>query len=185
MQLIRPKSEDDLDVILRSSKALASAGKFDEALAVCNWLIDDPETEVAGLRQRAALKQLSSDFDGSIQDLHRVVALFPHEPADFYTLGIQLLRIGATSDAIVALTNAIRADNEAASDYYTEGALFFRAVAHLKMCDYKEAISDISIVRSGFKTYVPNDGMRTREQVLDEAEEALSKKKKFQFRPSS
>lgn len=184
MQINRPKSEDDLDRVLRSSTSLASAGKFAEALAICAWLIEDADTEVAGLRQSAAVKQQMHDVNGAIQDLQKVVTLFPHEPADFYFLGILLLKNGSTTDSIHAFSAAIKADAEAESVYYTEPALLFRAEANLKVCNYEEAIADVSSLRPGFKTHISGSGMRSKEQIFNEATEALARKSKFKFKSS-
>ena len=182
MQLSRPKSEDELDGVLHSSKSLASAGKFEEALAICVWLMEDPDTEVAGLRQRAAVKQQMQDENGAIQDLQSVVSLFPHDPGDFYFLGILLLKNGSTADAIRAFSAAIKVDAEAESVYYTAGALLFRAEANLKICNYDEAIADVSNLRPGFKTHIPGSGMRSKENIFNEATEALTRKTKFRFK---
>ncbi|MDM5181543.1 hypothetical protein F2P44_31745 [Massilia sp. CCM 8695] len=182
MSLIRPQSEDDLELILHSSNKLAAAGELEDALAVCNWLIEDQRTAVAGLRQRAAVKLQFSDVDGAIRDLQKVVSISPYEPADFYFLGLQLLKVGSTVDAISAFTSAIGADVQAGSVYYTEGAFFFRAVCRLKMCDYDEAIADLSSVGPGFKTHVANEGVRSREQILAEVEGALAQRSKFVFK---
>jgi tetratricopeptide (TPR) repeat protein len=185
METARPESEDELDRAIGSSQALASAGKYEEALAVCSWLIEDADTKVAGLRQRAAVKQQMRDHDGAIADLRSAIALFPHEPGDFYLLGILLLQNGATVDAIHAFGAAIRADADAGSSYYTAGALLFRAEAYLKKCDYAQAIADVSGLRPGFKTYIPGTGMRSKEQIFDEATAALAQKSKFQFKPAA
>ena len=185
MESRRPDSEEELDRVLQSSHSLAAHGKYAEALAICAWLMDDPQTEVAGLRQRAAVKQQMQDPDGAIQDLQGVIALFPHEPGDFYSLGILLLQNGATADAIHAFGGAIKADADAGSSYYTPGALLFRAEAFLKKCDYQEAIADVSNLHPGFKTYIPGSGVRSKEQILDEATSALAKKSTFSFRPTA
>jgi tetratricopeptide (TPR) repeat protein len=185
MESHRPDSEADLDRILQSSHSLATSGKYAEALAICAWLMEDPETEVAGLRQRAEVKQQMQDTPGAIEDLQGVVARFPHEPGDFYILGILLLRNGATADAIRAFGGAIKADADAGSSYYTPGALLFRAEAYLKMRDYQEAIADLSNLRPGFATYIPGSGMRSKEQILDEATSALAQKSRFSFRPAA
>ena len=184
MESRRPDSEGELDKVIQSSHALAAAGKYAEALAICAWLMEDPGTEVAGLRQRAEVKQQMQDVDGAIQDLQGVLALFPHEPGDFYFLGILLLQNGATTDAIHAFGSAIKADADAGSRYYTPGALLFRAEAYLKKCDYQEAIADVSNLRPGFKTHIPGSGMRSKEQILDEATRALAQKSKFIFKPA-
>lgn len=144
--------------------------------------MEETETEVAGLRQRAAVKQQMQDFEGAIQDLQSAVALFPYEPGDFYFLGILLLRMGSTEAAIRALSETISADARAGSSYYTEGALLFRAEAHLKNCDYREAIADVSNLRPGFKTFISGSGMRGKEQIFEEATRALAKKSKFKFK---
>lgn len=183
MELKRPESEDELDAMIRSSHSLAAAGRYDDALAVCAWLMEDAATHVAGLRQRAEVKQAMQDLDGAIADLQSVVALFPHEPGDFYFLGILLLKNGSTAEAIRAFGAAIQADAKAGSSYYTQGARLFRAEAYLKNCDYDEAIADATSLPAGCKTHIPGSGMRSREQILGDAAAALERKSKFRFSP--
>lgn len=185
MELQRPQSEEELDRLIQSSHSLASSGKYVEALALCSWLMDDAGTAIAGLRQRAAVKQQMKDVEGAISDLQSVIASFPYEPSDFYFLGILLLKRGSTGDAICAFGEAIKADAEAGSGYYTPGALLFRAEAYLKSSDYAQAIADASNLRAGFKTFIPGSGMRSKEQILDEANLALEKIRKVKFRQST
>ncbi len=182
MNAKHPASEEELDQIIQTSNSLAAKDRFDEALAICTWLTENKDTEVAGIRQRAAIRQKMRDDDGAIQDLQRVVTLFPHDPGDFYFLGILLLKNGSTADAIRAFSETIRCDAEAGSQYYTDGALLFRAEAYLKSCDYDEAVVDTLNLRSGFKTNIPGSGMRSKEQIFQEATAALAAKSKFKFK---
>ena len=52
-KLNRPSSETELKAVLDSAYDLACKSRYDEALAVCDWLIQDKTTEVAGYRERA------------------------------------------------------------------------------------------------------------------------------------
>jgi hypothetical protein len=52
----RPRNEDELASILTTAYAHASSGDYDKAIELCDWLLQDSATEIAGRRQRSAVK---------------------------------------------------------------------------------------------------------------------------------
>lgn len=178
----RPSSEEDLDGLLRTAYAHACKGNYDEALAICNRLIEHESTELAGYRERAVVKEHMADVSGAALDLQYVVSRFPHEPADFYSLGVLLLQSGATSEAIDAFGQALKNGVAANNHYYTNASLLFRAEAFLKQADFDEAVADAAKLPDGYKTYIPGSGMRSKEEISSEAVAALDRKAKHKFR---
>jgi tetratricopeptide (TPR) repeat protein len=175
----RPKSEAELDRILKKAYDHARKFEYPKALELCDWLIQDKSTEIAGYRKRASVREHMGDIDGAISDFQHVVSTDPREPADFYRLGILQLQQGLTAQAVVSFTKAIEIGSEAGFHYYTPGALLFRAEAYLKLCDFENAISDCSTLPAGFNTYMGgSSGMRSREDILGEANAALKAKRR-------
>lgn len=173
------KSDADLNRILKKAYDYARMSDYPQALEICDWLIEDKSTAIAGYRKRAAVREHMGDFEGAISDLLYVVSNDTGEPADFYGLGILQLQQGATAQAITAFTKAIEIGREAGFEYYTQGSLLFRAEAYLKLCDFEKAINDCTALPDGYKTYMGGaSGMRSRENILDEAHFALKPKKK-------
>jgi tetratricopeptide (TPR) repeat protein len=172
-----PKSEAELDRILKKAYDYARKLDYPKALEICEWLIQEQSTEMAGHRKRAAIREHMGNFDGAISDLRHVVSNGSKEPADFYGLGLLQLQQGATTEAITSFTKAIELGREVGFDYYTQGSLLFRAEAYLKLCDFKNAIGDCSALPLGYQTYMGSaSGMRSRENILDEANAALKAK---------
>lgn len=182
MNFERPTSEGDLDAILRVAYNHACKRNYDDALAICNWLIEDKDTAVAGYRQRAAVKEHMADVAGATLDLQDVVSRFAHEPADFHALGILLLQSGATLDAIDAFGKAIQLGEAAGNHFYTNSSLLFRAEAYLKRTDFRAALADSARLPGGYKTHIPGSGMRSKEEISSEAETAIARKSKTRFR---
>ena len=178
----RPSTEVELAAILKSAYDLASKHQYDKALDICNWIIEDPSSEIAGYRERAAIKQHMKDLDGAILDLESVISRFDREPGDFHSLGILLLQNGATVKAIDAFSRAIALGDEADFHYYTDSSLLFRADAHLKRTNFADALADVMRLPAGYKVYISGSGMRSKEQISAEASMALEKKSQQQFR---
>lgn len=177
MHFERPVSEEDLDSIVRNAYGLACKRKYHDALAICNWLIEEKTTKVAGYRQRAAVKEHMADINGAIQDLQYVLSCFDKEPADFHALGILLLQNGETQEAIKVFGKAIDIGESTDNHYYTNSSLLFRSEAYLKRTDFNEAISDTLRLPEGYKTYISGSGMRSKEEIYSEALAALNRKK--------
>jgi tetratricopeptide (TPR) repeat protein len=173
----RPKSEAELERILKKAYDYARKSEYPKALELCDWLIQEKTTEVAGYRKRAAVREHMGNIDGAISDLEYVISSNSKEPADFYGLGLLQLKRGLTAQAVDSFTAAIEIGEEAGFDYYRQGALLFRAEAYLKLCDFESAINDCSVLPVGYKTYMSSAaGMRSKEDILAEANAALKSK---------
>ena len=169
----RPSSEDQLKRILKTAYDLACKMEYEKALAICDWLIESASTEIAGYRERAAVKECMEDTDGAIRDLQIVISRFDKEPADFYTLGLLLLQVGETTAAIDAFSRALDLGEKANYHYYMNPSLLFRAQSHIKLGNYAEALADARRLPINYQTHIPGSGMRSKEQIVAEAEAAL------------
>ena len=173
---LRPSSEAKLNALLKSAYDLARKSQYDQALEICDWLIEEKTTEVAGYRERAAIKEHMDDLDGAIGDLKEVISRFDKEPADFHALGLLLLQSGATTEAIEAFGQAISLGEELENHYYTDSSYLFRAEARLKLNDPEEALVDVERLPDGYKAYVPGSGMRSKEDIATQANAALARR---------
>jgi tetratricopeptide (TPR) repeat protein len=184
MESIRPKSEDELASILKTAYNYACSENYEKAIELCDWLMQDFSTEIAGRRERAAVKTRMGDIDGAIIDLQYVVKADGLEPADFHALGMLLLRHGSTVEAIERFDQAVKVGEAAGHHYYTNSSLLFRAEAKLRICDFDEALKDVSGLPDGYKAYFSGAGMRSKENIADEARAAIERKArtKFQFK---
>ncbi|NVD97748.1 M48 family metallopeptidase [Massilia sp. BJB1822] len=179
---MRPTSEAELEGVLRAAYAMASKGDYVAALDLCNWLVEESTTEIAGLRQRAAVLEHMNNIEAAIADLRVVTEKYPYEPADFHALGTLMLGFGDTSQAVAAFDKAIQLGREKKFAYYENSSSLFRAEALLKLNLYKEALEDARRLPPGYGTYIAGSGMRTKEQILKEATDALERIKKNRFK---
>ena len=181
MEFNRPTSESELDVILKTVVRRVLDRKYPEALAICDWLIEDPATAVAGYRERSTVNELMGDAGGAIADLNKVIESGTVESADFHALGILLLKNGDTAAAIENFTRAIDHGAQHQLNYYTNSSLLFRAEAFLKLTDYENALKDASRLPESYEAHVAGQGMRSKEAILSEATLALEKRSKSRF----
>ena len=178
----RPASEDELNEIQNSVYDLACKSRYEEAIEICDWLIAEASTEVAGYRERSGVKDQMDDLDGAILDLKAVTTRFDQEPSDFYTLGKLLLQSGATREAVLAFDKAVVLGEESGVHYYTNSSLLLRSDANLKLTQYAAALADALRLPPDYAAYVPGTGMRTKEEMAKAASEALQKQEKNKFR---
>ncbi|MES2759834.1 MAG: hypothetical protein V4693_20885 [Pseudomonadota bacterium] len=184
MAFDRPKTEEELASILKTAYDYARSGNYDKAIEMCDWLLQDPATTIAGYRQRAAVKTHMGDIDGAVVDLSKVLESDRLEPADCHALGILLLQNGATNEAIERFGEAVTIGEAVGNHYYTNSSLLFRAEAKLKTCDFDGASSDVAGLPDEYKVYCSGTGMRSKEDIAREARAALDRKaqSKFQFK---
>jgi uncharacterized protein YacL (UPF0231 family) len=184
MEFNRPTSESELDAVLRTVVRRVLERKYSEALGICDWLIEDSATAVAGYRERSTVKELMGDSKAAIADLYKVIESGTVEPADFHALGILLLKNGDTVAAVENFTLAIDHGVQQKFNYYKDSSLLFRAEAFLKLTEYENALKDASNLPESYVVHVSGQGMRSREAIISEATLAIEKRSKsrFQFR---
>lgn len=182
--LDRPATEDELAHILCIAADCTHREQYARALEICDWLMSEPITEIAGRRERAAVRAHMDDLGGAVADLELVVSADPVEPADLHTLGILLLQAGSTRQAIERFAEAVRIGDAAGSTYYRNSSLLFASEAKLRLGDFADAFADASQLPEQYRVHVDGTGMRSREDIMQEAQLALQRKapSAFQFK---
>jgi len=181
MELRRPSSDDELESLQRYAWVLARQLKYAEALALCDWLIEDPWSMVTGFRERAAVRQQMDNIAGAIGDLQAVTSRYDQEPGDFHALGLLLLQQGATLEAIRAFDQAIGLGEYSGHHYYRNSSLLFRADAHLKAADFARALADAARLPDDYQAFLPGSGMRSKALLLAGARAGLAHKSALMF----
>jgi tetratricopeptide (TPR) repeat protein len=161
-------SNREVEAIQRRAQSAAESGRFEEALDLCEQLITAPAARTAGLRQRAAVRELQGKHGDAISDLKLVLSESADEPADYHALGLLQLEIGQTRDAVESLTRCLEIGRASNFGYYSNSCLFFRAIAHMKLNDLEEALADCSQLPPGYSTHVIGEGMMSREGILEQ-----------------
>lgn len=169
----RPASEEELEGILRRAYSLAKKEDYGSAVALCNWLIEEPSTRIAGLRKRAAVYELNNDINSAIEDLETVVSSGVDEPADMYSLGLLYLQISRDGDAEVLLSKAIKVSMHEEFEYYLSSCRLLRAEALLRIKRPKDALDELAQLPEGFSVYVYGRGLRVKETMTAEGQQML------------
>jgi tetratricopeptide (TPR) repeat protein len=182
MNFERPRSDQELEAILRSAYGLALNNQSEQALAVCDWLIEVQETSIPGRRQRAAVLEYMGNFQDAISDLELVTSKGTREPADFYALGILYFNLGEMARAEAAFTCALELGRASHFTYYKNSCHLFRGEARLRRADYTGALGDARELPDQYSTHMPGLGMRSKEQIAADAERELTKRENSRFK---
>jgi len=182
MNFKRPRSDRELEAILDAAYGLALNNQNDQALALCDWLIEAQETAIPGHRQRAAVLEYMGKLQDARSELEFVISAGSQEPADFHALGILHFKLGELGPAELAFTSALELGHVARNTYYKNSCHLFRAEARLRRADYQAALADARELPNQYATSLPGIGMRSKEQIAADAERELNKKEKSKFK---
>jgi tetratricopeptide (TPR) repeat protein len=166
----RPTTEAALEAISRKAYGFAKKGQYEEAMLICEWLIGQPSTQVAGLRQRASVLEHWGKIELAIEDLEAILASGVEEPADMYQLGLLYLQVERDLEAEVVLGKATRVSLEEGSAYYLNSCRLLHAEALLRQRKGGEALAELAEVPRDFSVYVYGSGNRTQEAMTAEAQ---------------
>lgn len=166
--LSRPTNEDELNAILRRAYDFAKKDDYASGLAICDWLIEDVSTRVAGLRKRAAIREHQEHIDEAITDLENATQTVDTEPADSHSLGLLYLQQQDYEKAITQLRKGIQQCEDSSFDYYLNPCRILLAYALIRQKEYKEARTILQMLPSGYSTYIYDLGSRTKEDLLEQ-----------------
>ena len=167
MMLAQPKTEIELEQYLRAVAKLRDAREFEGALEACVQLVNDPVTLAAGLRARADIYADMRQRESEIADREALVQLGTQEPNDYFEFGIALWRVGRLLDAADAFARAIELGEQEVFHYYTNASRIHLAAVLVKLGRHEEARRECLLVPDGYSSYLPGDGVTTKEQLLD------------------
>lgn len=172
-KLIRPRSEKELSSIVNKIFHITEKGNYKDATEICKWLIEDPKTKVAGLRELATVKEHMGDIDGAINALHELIKINSYpEPHDYYQLGLLFFKNKEYLESIMYFSKAIELGEVVDSKYYTNSSLLHRADAQLILRNFESAINDCMLLPPEYNAYLYGRGIRSREQIQSEAKAA-------------
>jgi tetratricopeptide (TPR) repeat protein len=164
----RPKNEDELNVVLRRAYDFAKREDYASGLALCDWLIDDADTRIAGLRKRAAIREHQDHIDEAIADLEAVIKTGINEPADAHALGLMYLLQQKYDQATVLLRSGVARCEEAKFDYYLNPCRILLGYSLIRQRDFKEARSILHLLPAGYSTHIYGTGMKSKEDLLEQ-----------------
>ena len=98
---------DTADLLTARAMAAASAGKTDVALEILNHVVEIAPNWAEGWNRRATLRFLADDYDGSMADIDRTLALEPRHFGSLGGLATILKRTGYDKQALDVLRKVI------------------------------------------------------------------------------
>jgi tetratricopeptide (TPR) repeat protein len=164
--LNRPANEDELSAILRRAYDFAKKDDYESGLALCDWLIEDASTRVAGLRKRAAIREHQEHIDEAVADLESVIQAVPNEPADSHAL--LYLQQQRYEQATAQLRKGIQQCEDESFGYYLNPCRILLGYSLIRQKEYKEARITLQKLPAGYSTYIYDLGSRTKEDLLQQ-----------------
>ena len=160
------KMSTEVDGLVKKATDLAKADNYIEALAAID--------EAAGLDPqnpkvwdtRGYINAREGEFEKGVLDLSKSIALRDFEPHPYYIRGDLLLKLGRLEEAAADFSRVLELCDHYRSDYYREGAHFFRADVYARLGKHAEALADCAHVRDGMQTWT--DRLRTKEEIIAE-----------------
>lgn len=139
--------DDSMSDVIRESKRLTEAGKYDEAQASLAALAaanpDHPEVHAA----RAYLHAHKREYDVAAQHMDRAIAFAEAEPEYFFARGRYHLMAGHFAKAVDDASRLLELCAQYDWDYYREAAYFIRAEAYLRIGNANAAKRDCEHIR--------------------------------------
>jgi tetratricopeptide (TPR) repeat protein len=136
---------------------------------LCDWLIQEANTRVAGLRQRAGVLEHQGEIERAIEDLEAVVSAGVDEPADMHTLGMLYLQEQRDREAELVFAKGIQICVRENAPYYLNSCKLLRAEALLRTGRRDIALTELEALPDGYSAYVYGRGLRTKAALVDEA----------------
>jgi tetratricopeptide (TPR) repeat protein len=152
---------------------MAKKGDYVSAIALCDWLIEEPSTRVAGLRKRAAVHEHRNDVELAIEDLESVLSSVSDEAADMYSLGLLYLQVNRLEEATTILSKGVQVCMDEQFEYYLNPCRILLAEALLRLRRPDAALTELRQLPSGYSTHIHDRGNRTKEMMMSEAQAML------------
>lgn len=129
-----------------------NAEEYPKAIDVCEEIIREDEFvphayEARDLR--SAIFQAQEKYQEAIDDATEMVNLEPDRPHPFFKRGSLYLQSERFLEAVPDFTKVI----DFSEDYFHETALFYRAIANLRI-DKKQALKDAIMLPDGYSFFV-------------------------------
>lgn len=159
--------------LLEEIEKLSEQQLLTAALNKCNELLKLFPSNCSGYRKRSHINARMGKYDAAISDRDHVIVASNARASDFFFRGIWHLRQGKPSSAVSDFTKVIEVESKDSPSYYTESAYYYRALAHLRLHSYSNALEDCRQLRDGFAIWV-DDGIVSKHDIEKAAMERVS-----------
>jgi tetratricopeptide (TPR) repeat protein len=144
---------------------LAKREDYPTALALIDKLTAEFPNEAKVWTTKAFVNGHKGDLTAAVDDWTKAIKLV-EEPHYVYMRGIELFKLRKYKEAVSDFTRVIELCDFYKSDYYREGAYFFRADAYVRLKQFEKARADCLHVNDDMRTWT--DKLRTKTEILAE-----------------
>ncbi len=169
----RPTTALEVKSLQQQAYAYAMKEDYASAIALCDWLIEESSTRIAGLRVRADVYQHQNENKRAIDDLEVILSCGVDEPADMYLLGKIYLQQGLNTDSEALLKKAVKLCEQLNFEYYLNPCRILLCEALLRLDHPQLALDELQKLSPKYSTYIYGVGNRTKESMEAEAKKAL------------
>lgn len=156
---------------IKKLDSLIKNRNYDEALSLCNLLLDEKSSGEYRdlLRKRSHIYSLLGDYQLAIDDRFELINQ-AQEEADIFFASLYLIRAEKFKDAYRAVNMGIAGLPDTHTPY-TDELIFLRAYILIKMELYQEAIEACDNIKDNMKMWVSNFSMPISKDELRKAAE--------------
>ncbi len=141
---------DNVEAELQRAYRLSERQLYTAAIKICSRVIDEYPFDFRAYNRRSKIYGRLKDWPHAIKDVSKAIHLNPKNPAHYFSRARYRMNMGDFDNAVADLDRLLATKN---NDYYFESALFFRALAHSHLKNYKQVLSDCEEVRDDFELY--------------------------------
>lgn len=158
----------DIDTTLSQAANFLDKSQYHEAMALLNELVVQHPASALAWSKRGHANARAGHLDAALKDIASAINLSPNEPAYRFTRGMWLVDNLHFAEAVVELNACIDLEAKWNDAYYAETAYFFRAIAHVYLGEYDEALSDCEHLSDDFSFWAINR-IYTKAELVDHA----------------
>jgi tetratricopeptide (TPR) repeat protein len=151
--------------MLRAIKKLRQRGEYSQALDSCSMLIQNENTRGAGLRARASVYADIGSLDLEVADRETLAEISPHEPADYFDLGVALWKRDRLNCAADAFIFGLALGDRENFHYYTNATRMHLVSLLIALGRRDEARRECALLPDGYESYLPFAGVVSKEQL--------------------
>jgi tetratricopeptide (TPR) repeat protein len=157
----------DLKDLISRIRNIAGAGDEERAMALAADLVAQYPSDSRVWSLRSYLRGRVSDYTGAVADVTHAIELDPLETSYLLSRGMDRLRLGDYLLAAEDFSRGLDLCDHHHDNYFREMLYFMRAEAFLMIGKKDQALTDLTHVRSDFRTWTYR--LRTKADLIADA----------------
>jgi len=159
----------NIDQDVMEIRSLLSNSEYELALNKCDELIKLFPDAWNVYRMKADIYNDQKNYKEEWEVRQHLIAVNSEEPSDYYDLTRLALRLGYYREAVSMANMGISLCEKHNNLYYFQACYFYKANALLSLKKYDEVADACSHLDDGYGTYISNQGMVAKEDLIKKA----------------